>query len=291
MKRPAIIATTLIFLGIVLYNIDWSIIKKTAKDISISHLAIAYIMYLLSFIARAIRWKVFLPDESIYHLFKVVALHTMSNNIYPARTGELSFIYLLKAKYPKSLLTSALIWARLSDMFCISVFFILSAFFTITNIHNAMEYITTTVILLLIITIAFTIAINLFQKIEKLKTTIDAIKTHIKLAPQIVITSVLIWTIKYTSFYFITKSIFKTQSMRINFWQSVFGVSFSELTTVLPIHSIGGIGTFEAGWTGAYVIMGFGKDISINTGVIFHAILLMFSIVTAVACLVKNLKF
>ena len=226
-------------------------------------------------------------------LFRIVAIHTMANNIYPARTGELSFLYLL-GEYPKGRLTSILLAARIADICCIALFFSAA---TLAVIPQRMKEIAAATGLALafaaILAIAACIASRLAgTKIKGfLKDMAEGLADQKSALPQIFAVSALIWGIKYTSFYILAKEILATVGHQISFPQAVFGLSFSELTTVLPIHSIGGFGTFEAGWTGAFMILGVEKSTALTTGFIFHSVLLIFSVATgAVSYLIHKAR-
>lgn len=266
------------------------------KKAPLKIIILAYITYLFSFAARAYRWMLMLGRKDFGHLFSIVAIHTLSNNIYPARTGELSFIYLLGKEHSKGSLASTLLVARLADIICIALFFTVSALY-VSGIGNFTLYGPLVVILLCVLSFAFLYALNKISTAklpQKLSKFIEDLKDGLLVQkgkyPKVFFSSMLVWGVKYVAFFFLTKAIMLTINMDITFWKSVFGVSFSELTTVLPIHSFGGLGTFEAGWTGAYMIMGYSKSIAVTTGFTFHITLLLFSTLTGLPFLIFHDK-
>jgi len=225
-------------------------------------------------------------------LFSVVAIHTLANNIYPARTGELSFIYLLR-ELDKGRLFSVLLLARFMDIVCIGMIFSLSVAFL------AMNRVYWLFFPLAVVVAAFLSFLLLFVErfipetgvLVKVKSFLSSTRcAFFSLKPYVFpvfLASFLVWAIKYVAFYFLTLSIFTTFGVHISFWQAVFGVSFSELTTVLPIHSVGGYGTFEAGWTGAYILLGFDRKMAVTSGFLFHTLLLLFSLMVGLPFLVR----
>jgi len=70
----------------------------------------------------------------------------------------------------------------------------------------------------------------------------------------------------------------------------VLGTTAAELTTILPIHGVGGFGTYESAWAGAYYLLGFTKQLAIKAAFSFHLIALLYSVILGVGSLIL-LKF
>ncbi len=86
--------------------------------------------YLGGIFFRAIRFRIILNKKEVrnYDLFTIVAVSNLINNILPARTGELSYIYLLKKlfKVPLKHGTASLVVVRIFDVISISLLLLLS---------------------------------------------------------------------------------------------------------------------------------------------------------------------
>ncbi len=279
---------------IVIANIDLSEIKLFFKKASISTILEAYLFYILSFLARAVRWRIMGVDESIPTLFSVVAVHTLSNNVYPARTGELSFLYLLK-NHSKARLSSILFSARVADMLCIALF--ISASLIYVTVSKGVLSLTWMLIAVVFALLALFMVLGMKAKRvlpERVRTFVEEfirnIKEEVKNTPKIMAVSLAVWAVKFYAFYLLTKAILESLRYSTSFWEAVFGVSFAELTTVLPLHSIGGIGSFETGWAGAYMLLGFPREIAFTTGLTFHLCLLAFSIATGLPFLLLRAR-
>ncbi len=292
MKRAIFITVTLILLALVLYNLDWDKIKDFLHNCDLKKIAIAYILYIGSFWARALRWKIMLKKPVLTRLFSTVSIHTLANNIYPARSGELSFLYLLK-EHKKSELASVLLIARLSDLASICLIFGTSVIVLFKDHFIALASLALSG-LICVVTLLTPKAIESIKKRlpQKLAVKVEnlhqALKEQKGLLPATFTASLIVWMVKYLSFFFLSNAVLESMGRRVSLWQAVFGVSFSELTTVLPIHSFGGFGTFEAGWTGAYMILGFPKEIAVTSGFLFHVSLLLFSTLTALPFLMLH---
>ncbi len=291
MKKTLFPFISLFLIIFIIINLDFYKLLCFLENTSWKLLFLAFIFYILSFALRAFRWKLMINSVPFSRLFSVVAIHTLSNNIYPARTGEFSFLYLLK-EFNKEKLLSMLFLARFMDIICIGIIFTLSvAFLAMNRVYWLLFPMTISVIVLLslflVILEKFIPEKGIFIKVKDFflntKEAFFSLKAYVF---SVFIASFFIWIIKYIAFYFIALSVFKSFGIEVSFWQTVFGVSFSELTTVLPVHSIGGYGTFEAGWTGAYIILGFERKIAVTSGFIFHTLLLLFSIILGLPFLI-----
>ncbi len=286
---------TLALVAAVVANVDVRAAATFFRRVPMAPLITAYLLYIASFAARALRWLVLIEGEGFFKLFRVVAIHTLSNNVYPARTGELSFIYLLK-HHPSGRLSYILLSARVADMLCIGTFFGVS----VLHVGKSKSLLAPAAAALLVC-LLFTAAVvyaALKAPADRLPPKVSGFLEDFKASysnlrgkfPQLFATSLMVWTAKYASFFFLTNAVLETMGRRVDFWSSVFGVSFSELTTVLPIHSIGGFGTFEAGWAGAYMLLGFPREEAVTSGLLFHVSLLSFCLLTGLPFLLLHHK-
>lgn len=135
MKRENIakisaIVITVVLVAILLSQISIGDIAKTLLSINPIYLVIGFILYLCTYFFRALRFHILLNKKvSIKDLFTIVCVHNMVNNILPARTGELSYIYLLQKYHNKKVGegTATLFVARVFDFISISLLFFISA--------------------------------------------------------------------------------------------------------------------------------------------------------------------
>ncbi|MEM2175656.1 MAG: hypothetical protein QXI58_08580, partial [Candidatus Micrarchaeia archaeon] len=80
---------------------------------------------------------------------------------------------------------------------------------------------------------------------------------------------------QYLAIQLVLKAIF----IDIDIIKIVFGSTFATVTTILPIQGIAGFGSFEGGWTLGFILTGFSKDMAIVSGLLFHFIVLFFTLV------------
>lgn len=126
------IVITVILVAILLSQIELIYVFKAVKNISPIWLIIGFILYNFCYFFRALRFHILLDRKiSIKDLFFIVSLHNMTNSLLPARTGELSYIYLVKKSgdisTTKGVATLAI--ARVLDFVTITIIFIVSIFF------------------------------------------------------------------------------------------------------------------------------------------------------------------
>lgn len=82
---------------ILLSKIDPRDIPRVISKIPLQNLVIAFMLYAIAVFLRALRFKVILRTYiSMKHLLPIVSLYVFFANILPMRSGELSYVYLLK---------------------------------------------------------------------------------------------------------------------------------------------------------------------------------------------------
>jgi len=88
---------TIILVALLLTQVSSDTIISIISHINPVYLLAGFMLYASSYFFRAWRFHLLLNREvSIKDLFNIVCVHNATNNLLPARTGELSYIYLLK---------------------------------------------------------------------------------------------------------------------------------------------------------------------------------------------------
>ncbi len=297
MKKEKIILITItaVLVAILLSQIKIRDIFTTISTIPPHWILIGFVLYIFSYFFRALRFNVLLARKvSVKDLFAIVSVHNMMNNILPARTGELSYVYLLKKKnIPTGEGIATLMIARLFDFIAISIFFFISVLF----IKELPEVISTVLLIIAaFLVLLVLILISLAYHGDKFMGTID--KTAIKLNLNkinvinflikkgeettenfgilrskktilfIFLFSVLIWC----SLYPIVYVLLTEMGVDLSIWKVIVGSTFPVFVILLPIQSLGGFGTFEGAWTIAFMSLGVSKEIAIASGFGFHII-------------------
>lgn len=261
---------------------------------------------------RAYRYKVLLGKHSvgINDLVLVTVARDLFTDVIPARLGSLSYIYILAAKYkvPVEDCISTFVVSAVLDSIAIMPMLVLaliivgsSALSIFPSAYIVVSAVGFVVFLLVLVfldkLVGLLVGLSRFvlrklrvsgrrpvqMLIDKLVATNDSIIEIKKrgIYPNVFSVTVVIRFLKFVVYYLLLLSI--TLSMgygpgEISFWKSFLGTASAELSASLPTHSVAGIGTYEASWTAAFVILGFPKDFAIVSGFSFHFVKLIYNV-------------
>jgi len=284
-KKGSLLVSLLIIATFAYFLYEYKVFRNLKELISSLHpfyLLLSLITYLTTYLFRAKRFKVMFPQIKTGELVAVMMVHTFFNNALPFRSGEASFPIILKKlfKVDATVSSGALVFARILDLLSLSAFFLFSAVAVATH---RKELLVIPLLALFTLSLFVFIAMKLLGKIKEKFLFAQALflffNSFISFRKLFLIGtySVLTWLFKFTSFYFILKG----GGININFFQTVFVSTFGELTTVLPIHSIGGFGTYEAGLVGGFKLLGIKTSYALTVAFYFHLVLFAMSALLA----------
>ena len=296
-------------------NIDDVI--KIITNIKPIYLLAGFLLYACSYFFRALRFWILLKGEvNLFDLLKIVCVHNMMNNLLPARTGELSYIYLLKKIHNRSIGEgiATLVVARVFDFLLIAgIFLSASILLQFYILKNGIIYVIFAVITLLICVSLLIFLIRadkkkvtcLFDRILgddnlddrtlksriicKIKETVNSFvfigDAGLRIYFKIFITTLGLWGSIYLFFF----SLVLGMSLEIQLIPAVFASSFAVFTTILPIQGIGGFGTLEGGWAIGFILIGLPETVAVASGFGFHIIMLVYTIIFGI-CGLFSLK-
>lgn len=90
-----------VLLLVVAGMVDWGSALSQISKISIPFLFASAVVYSISFVFRAVRWKYIVSPFariSVGESFSIICVSFLANNVLPARLGELLRAYLLSKK-------------------------------------------------------------------------------------------------------------------------------------------------------------------------------------------------
>jgi uncharacterized membrane protein YbhN (UPF0104 family) len=185
---------------------------------------LAFLLYFLSYIFRALRWKILYPQADVKYLFLTTAINTALNNIVPARLGELSIFALLKkyARNTKELIKKFFI-VRFYDLFTL-----------LWLLAFSLSYLYGYSVLFLIF---FSFFLGFISFLERKFRLSEYIKWSLA------ILSFLASFSKLIAVFLIVKTILP------DFFRFCVGFIGGEISSVLPFHSLAGIGTYETSFS------------------------------------------
>jgi uncharacterized protein (TIRG00374 family) len=127
------IAITLVCLGLAFYRVNLDELLRALAGADYALVAPAIVLWLIGYVARTIRWRTILsqsPVGSMFELFGVLMVGFATNNLLPARLGELARAYLLRRRtgLRKTFVLASIFLERVFDgLALVAVIAILSA--------------------------------------------------------------------------------------------------------------------------------------------------------------------
>jgi len=312
MKKRKIIAFLLsgaVSLGLLLFlfsQIRFSDFVQTFQNIYVPALIGFMIFSLMGSSLRAWRYKWLLHPESISwkNIFLVTFIRNLFVDLFPARIGSLSYIYLLnkKLRYSFEASSSTFVIAFLFDFLTLSPILIMAVFFVgmgtpafsapIMVILSIIFFLAFFIMLWKIIPISnllleiytFLLKMTKLRKkkwadisIEKIKLSIDSLNQirNRNIYWPVFFLSLLIRLVKYISLYLLLFSILHSHGIffnTMNFFKTILGITGAEMSSALPIKGIGGFGTWESAWVLTSKLMNFEISLAVISGIGIHLI-------------------
>ena len=300
------IIPVIITIGLVAFLLSYIEVEKIAETISAIPpvlFLLCFILYSFSYFFRTFRFRILLNEKiGFKDLFSIVSVHNMLNQILPARSGELSYIYLVKKTndIPIDRGIATLMIARIFDFIAISLLFIISA----VVVKDLPVLISNTLIIvliflmLIIILLTFLIlyresGIALMEKIAiKLNLNKFRIITFLitkgeetiknfgvlkskKIALFVFLQSLFVWLLLYSISYIL----YNEMGIELSFWKIVLCSTLALFTFILPIQSIGGFGTQEGAYAIAFISMGISKELAITSAFSLHIVAFIYFLI------------
>ena len=275
---------------------------------------------------KAYRSKILIGSDriGIGDMFVVSLIRNAFNMVLPARTGELSYVYVLKRKFrfPVEIGVSTLMVALIFDTVVVFLMIVISIIivginrFAISSTSVILIAVGLLIIALLILVFLYKI-IRFFTGIfnwiisktrigknkavqyiyKKLVDTNENIKIiqKRKIYWKVFLASVATRILKFTSYYFIIHAILKPMGYEfsdLSYWVIFLATVAAEISAVLPTHALAGFGTYEGAFALAFVALGFSSEISIIVGFNYHIINLIFTVTLGIiAMIILSLPF
>ncbi len=281
MRKSSFLISLLILAAFVYFLFDYHVfshLRRLVEKLYVPFLIVSLCCYASTYVLRALRFTVFFPRIKTLDLCAVLTVHTFFNNLLPFRSGEASFPIILRKVFSVDPIISSasLVVVRLFDLLSLSAIFTLSFFFISLK---EKKFLGIAVFLSLLVVITAFVILKLLEKLKSrfsFASTLFFFLSEFKSFRKIKLVfvySLLNWILKFTSFFFILKA----GNLNFSYFQTVFIATFGEITTVLPVHSLGGFGTYEAGLVGGFAILGFKGSYALTVAFYFHLLLFVMS--------------
>ncbi len=244
---------------------------KFFSELNPLNILTAFLLYTGSYITRTFRWKIVLSIKEFKKLFKITAYNTVFNIFLPFRTGEISFFYMLKKEnIPLSETAVSFFSVRVFDAISLFSVFGISLF-----LFWGKPVLSVLVFILAPFSFLFFQILLRYIKHEKVQE-FGKTKLNLKNISALYLLSVFTFLLKFTAFYLVLP-----EGIDLSFTEAFLASSAGDITTILPIHGIAGIGTYEGGYAGILVLFGIDKQTAILGSVFVHIFMLIGSAVIA----------
>jgi len=304
--RSAVISIVIgvIIVWFLLSKIDPRDIPRAIGNIPLQNLVVAFLLYTTSVFLKAVRFRIILRTGiSLRQIFPIVSLYMFLADILPLRTGELSYMYLLKkeANTPGTKSLASLIIGGVSD----AIVFMIATFIVVWHFRDRLiglwahrligSWTYKSIYLLAYMPIAL-LAVGLFILIKrkwistqfrtrrylsfiKMKL-LEVVREVTNVTPDIRLLGIFVSSVLIMLFRFGTQwYLVRFMEIAIGIWEFFLALLFGLLFSLVPIHGPAGFGTVEAPWVLALVYLNIPKEDAITSGFSLHIIILLFCII------------
>ena len=284
---------------------DWGEIVATVQRVRLPALTLAFALYVLLSLVRAWRFRLLLPGQvtSFLAVWNVTCLHTLANYVLPARTGELTYIALLRAqRVPLADGLASLGLARLLDLVALAAWVLGTASLTIGR-QMHVEQLQLAAIPLGLATLALVYWADRLadwgarlghRAAGQLRADgLASVRAGLALAERTagalrlartrrlywsaLALSLGQWLVNFGLYYVLLNELGAT----VDPGGAIIASAIASLLVVLPIQGLIGFGTYEAAWTVALVPLGVERSPAIAVGFAMHILMLVLSLLLA----------
>ncbi len=284
-------------------------IRDAIVGINKPSLIVALAVMFVSIFLRTYRKKILVGSERInmMDMFLVVLVRNAFNMVLPARTGELSYVYMLqrKFKFPLEVGISTLAIVLIFDLVIVFSLIVISIIVVLINKFSgsylAVVFIALALLIILILVllyfskvVGFIVTIMekilrkyrigknktvqvIYKKLIDIKKNIEIIQER-KIYWKVSLSSIVIRILKFVSYYLLIYAMLRPDGYtfkELNFWIIFLAVEAAEISAVLPTHALAGFGTYEGAFLLILGVLGF-----TITGIAWEAVAFGYHIIT-----------
>jgi uncharacterized membrane protein YbhN (UPF0104 family) len=260
------------------YWIGWESVLAPWRQLRLHAMAVAALIVLLSYIVRTMRIVVFFEAEMRARFpaaLRLMLMYNLWNTLLPT-IGEVSFPILMQRYFIISATRSlpALLWFRLLDLY---VLLLLATTSLMLDRNSWRPAALVVALLTLAIPVAYRWLPGTIGYLERksngtVKESLSEIRKALPGSRCLLLSSwwtLVNWALKLLVFAWVIQ-----QFVSIGFGQSLLGAVGGELTSVLPVNTIAGAGTYEAGVVAALAPADVGHQEALKAAVNLHLFLL-----------------
>ena len=272
------------FLAFVFHYVGFEVLLETWLKVDLKAGIIAMLLMFASYAFRALRILDYfraIPGLSFWVSLKLMLYHNLLNNFLPMRTGEVSFPVLMSHYFRINVKCSipALIWFRILDLHSILCIGFSAVILQWIGIWPALGFLIIAAPLpIFVISLRRWWLQKLFtnsnHKIAKtIQVMVEALPSNLSDVYRSQFWTWTNWAFKLAALAWVLAS-FSESSPATATWSIILG----ELTSVLPIHSAGGFGTYEGGIIAGLIPSGETFDSALEAAIHTHLFVLVVSL-------------
>jgi len=303
-------------------KISFGQIRDAIVGMNKPFLILGLAVMLVSIFLRTYRKKILVGSErmSMTDMLLVVLVRNAFNMVLPARTGELSYVYVLqrKFKFPIEVGISTLAIVLIFDLVIVFFLIVISIIVILINKFSgsylAVVFIASALLVVLILillyfskVLGFIIMIIekilkryrigknkviqvIYKKLIDIKENIEIIQER-RIYWKVSLSSLAIRILKFVAYYMLIYAILRPEGYTfkdLNFWIIFLAVEVAEISAVLPTHALAGFGTYEGAFLLILGIFGFATTGITITAVAFgyHTITLSFIVIMGIIAMI-----
>lgn len=284
---------SIIFIYLAFRKVDIRVLEIRLRTADLTYIFWALLPLTASYITRALLWRRIIStfkNVDFSNVFSALMIGFFGNNILPGRAGEFMRAYILGSKegMGKTFILGTIFIERLFDIFTLLLFLMLSTFLFPMPEWAKHIALTTSVILLIALTIAYLILLkqnpllDKFEKklfflsnpkrqfvIKKLDSFISGFRILKKPGPilSVFTLSLLTWLLAAISIFFV----FRSMDIGVPSYGLLFVLSVINLGVIIP-SSPGYIGTYQFLCVIALSAFSVDKETALGFSIIYHAL-------------------
>ena len=257
MKRALSLSLAWLFvLGLALavqFTLGWAALLAPWRRLTLTQIALAVLLIASTYGLRALRQSAYFPEAmrgKFWLSARLMVWHNFYNNFLPMRSGELSFPLLAQRYFglSKALAAGALLWFRVLDLYAIALIALLAAM-------CLQPWWGVVLVLLLplpwwLVQVSGRIEASLQGRKGRLAPVARRVLAALPSSSRELWSSwfwtLVNWSVKLAVFAWLL-TLFAPMAYPV----ALMGAIGGDLTSVLPIHSPAGLGSYEAGVTAA----------------------------------------
>jgi uncharacterized membrane protein YbhN (UPF0104 family) len=245
-------------------------------------------------LARALRYRMLLgPSVGFAPLVLVTAARNFLVDLLPARVGSLSYVYLLTRRFgaPLDPVLSSFVLTFLYDALAMTLLLGVALVLALGRLEASAALGAVSIVIAILVVVVFArLPACLRTAAARLRagtrpwtrsaaSRLDDVAREVERSGgawrTVVLTamSVVIRLLKFSAYWSLLLGVVREHGLdavALPFWKVFLAIAGAELSATLPVHGIGGFGTYETAWALGFAELGLSSRVAILSGFATH---------------------